>query len=98
MAIETNSLMALDEYMKMRKDAISRLQTACSAGSGVCILAGSRTKVNIAEKDLLLEQLLGNYEFLSVPVELYLTSHFWRTLKAESNKRIRQLRIERNDL
>lgn len=98
MAIETNSLMALDEYMKMREEAISRLETACSTGSGVCILAGSRTKVNIAEKDLLLEQLLGNYEYLTVPVELYLTDSFWRTLKAESNKRIRQLRIERNDL
>ena len=98
MAIETNSLMTLDKYLNMREEAISRLQTASSAGRGVCAFAGSRTLVNIAEKDLLLEQLLGNYEYLAVPVELYLTDFFWRTLKAESNKRIRQLRIERNDL
>ena len=94
MAIENDSLITHSEYMKMREEAITRLRAARNNGNGTCTLADSRTLVNIAEKDLLLEQLLGKFEYLTVPVELYLTSRFWRTLKVESNKRIRQFKIE----
>lgn len=86
------TLMSTEEYIGMRKKAIRMLDKCQTAGEGFCVVGNQ--KVIIEEKDVLLNQLIGNYEYLKVPLELYLTNEFWRILKAESNKRIRCLKIQ----
>lgn len=86
------TLMPNDGYLCMRKKAIDILKKSQSCGDAFCIV--EKQKVLIKEKDVLLNQLIGDYEYLKVPIELYLTSEFWRTLKVESNNRIRFIKLQ----
>lgn len=89
---EDMTLMSTEEYMYLRKKAIGKLENSTSFDESRCIIGG--TRVLIEEMEVLLNQLVGGYEYLKVPISLYLTSEFWRILKAESNKRIRFIKIQ----
>ena len=86
------TLMSNEEYLYMRKKAIGILKKSQNCGETFCIVG--KQKVLIEEKDVLLNQLIGDYEYLKVPIELYLTSEFWQTLKVESNNRIRFIKLQ----
>ncbi len=86
------TLMQNEEYLCMRKKAISILKRSQNNAEKFCIVG--KQKVLIEEKEVLLNQLIGDYEYLKVPIELYLTSEFWRTLKVESNNRIRFIKLQ----
>lgn len=89
---EECTLMTKEEYIEMREKAIEILSNAQAIDSKEC-MAGN-TSILIEEKDVLLEELIERYEYLTIPVELILTSKFWRSLKVESNKRIKFLKIQ----
>ena len=89
---EEITLMSTEEYMCLRKKAIKKLKNNFDFDESRCIVGG--TRVRIEEKEILLNQLICGYEYLKVPISLYLTDEFWRILKAESNKRIRKIKIQ----
>ncbi len=84
-------LMPLEEYKKLRNKAVAKLKDYKMCTDDICIIGDQRIRVK--DKDKLLNQLLEGYEYLEVPLELYLTSKFWRTLKVESNIRIRHIKM-----
>ena len=86
------TLMPNGEYLCMRKKAIDILKKSQNNEEKICVVG--KQKVLIKEKDVLLNRLIGGYEYLKVPIELYLTSEFWRTLKVESNNRIRFIKLQ----
>ena len=88
-------LMSTKEYMAFREKAIKKLESAQVIDEEECMVGKHR--ILTEEKDTLLEQLTGEYEYLTVPLELYLTDIFWRTLKVEANNRIRRLKIQITD-
>lgn len=67
----------------IRDDAIKYLQECSVIDSEYCIVR--KTRVKIVEKDVLLQQLLHNEDYLKVPLALYFSSPFWRELKVKSN-------------
>ncbi len=89
---EEITLMSTEEYMRLRNKAIKKLKNSSDFDESRCIIGG--IKVLIEEKDLLLNQLISGYEYLKVPISLYLTNEFWRILKVESNRRIRLIKIQ----
>ena len=71
-----------------RAKAMRKLEEAIMLDESFCEVDGQ--KVKVSERDELLQQLRDNKIYLKVPVELYLTSQFWRELKTESNLEVRQ--------
>lgn len=72
----------------MRAEAIRKLREAKKVNESLYLVDGQ--KVQADERDELLGQLTENKIYLKVPLELYLVSEFWRTLKVQSNKEVRQ--------
>ena len=87
------ALMTTAEYIKAREEAIRRLNEARYVDDVFC--AVGKTRLAIKDKDEILDQLVGGYEFLKVPLELYFTDNFWRRLKMQSNLRVRRLKIQK---
>lgn len=83
---------SFEAYMRKREQAVNELKNATILDEKTCVVGNQVVKVS--EKDLLLKQLTERYEYLNIPVELILTSRFWRDLKADSTQRIQNLRIK----
>lgn len=89
---EIKDLMPTEEYIRLREKAIEKLRESRDIDEKQCEVG--TVKVSVEERDALLYQLTGDYEYLQIPLELYLTDVFWRTLKAEANKRIRHIKVQ----
>ena len=72
----------------MRTEAIRKLTNAKKIDESLYLVDGQ--KVQADERDELLKQLEEDKIYLKIPLELFLVSEFWRTLKVESNKEVRQ--------
>ena len=83
---------SFEAYMRKREQAVNELKNATILDEKTCVVGNQAVKVS--EKDLLLKQLTERYEYLNIPVELILTSRFWRDLKTDSTQRIQNLRIK----
>ena len=68
----------------LREKAILMLEEAKMIDDEKCLV--DETRVRIADKDMLLNQLKNNEPYLSVPMALFFSSPFWRRLKAKSNE------------
>ena len=91
--VEKIELMPEEEYSDMCKKAIDLLTNCQYTEEGRCIVDG--WDIRVGERDLLLNQLLGDGEYLKMPLKLFLGSYFWMNLKVESNNRVALL--EKND-
>ena len=87
-----DTLRPFKEYRKMRQEAISKLLNCQQFNEDYCIV--DKIRVRIDEKDVILNLLQDDYEYFRVPLPLYFTSMFWRTLKVESNRRICHIIME----
>lgn len=81
-----DTLRPFKEYRKMRQEAINKLLNCQQFNEDYCIV--DKIRVRIDEKDSILNLLQDDYEYFRVPLPLYFTNMFWRTLKIESNRRI----------
>lgn len=68
-----------------REIAIQLLEEAIPIDEEYCWIPS--VKLSIADKNLLLKQLINDEDYLAVPLPLYFYSPFWRQIKAESNRR-----------
>lgn len=89
---EDYDLMSVEEYKKLRQEAINKLLNCQQFNEDYCIV--DKIRVRIDEKDAILNLLQDDYEYFRVPLPLYFTSMFWRTLKVESNRRICHIIME----
>ena len=92
--VEKIELMPEDEYSSMCKKAINLLTNCQYTEEERCIVDG--WDIRVGERELLLNQLLGDGEYLKMPLKLFLGSSFWMSLKVESNKRVALLE-KKND-